>query len=77
MVEVDRMHDCLLCTDRDGKNLNLGSGLVDIRYHYAVCYYNRGEMFAVVDPGEENRAQGGGVREEILRFRCSAPFTCF
>ena len=35
-VAVDRVHNCVLCNDKDGRSMNLGSGLWDIKYHYAV-----------------------------------------
>ena len=35
-VAVDRVHSCVLCNDKDGRSMNLGSGLWDIKYHYAV-----------------------------------------
>merc|ERR1719319_1584934 len=53
-MEVDRVHQCLLCSDRDGRGLNLGRDIWDLKYHYAVCYYNQGAMFAIVDPGAAN-----------------------
>ena len=35
-VAVDRVHNCVLCNDKDGRSMNLGSGLWDIKYHYAM-----------------------------------------
>merc|ERR1719318_2201681 len=42
---VDKIHNCLVCngpgrTSKDGRNLNLGSGLQELKYHYSVCVYN-------------------------------------
>jgi len=71
-VAVDRVHNCVLCNDKDGRSMNLGSGLWDIKYHYAVCYYNAGAMFDIVDPGAENKAEQGVV-DEVLRFRYTCP----
>ena len=39
-VAVDRVHNCVLCNDKDGRSMNLGSGLWDIKYHYAVSILN-------------------------------------
>ena len=39
-VAVDRVHNCVLCNDKDGRSMNLGSGLWDIKYHYAVSNLN-------------------------------------
>ena len=61
---ADRVHNCVLCCDRDGMNLNLGSGLADLKYHYSVCYYNTGVFYRLVDPGQSNTVEGG-VREEV------------
>ena len=99
MMKLSQVHNCVLCNDRDGRSMNLGSGLWDIKYHYAVsvmitknfhfhisceerfsmedilndrnlfqvCYYNKGALFELVDPGPENKADRGVV-DEVLRF---------
>ena len=36
MMKLPQVHNCVLCNDRDGRSMNLGSGLWDIKYHYAV-----------------------------------------
>ena len=36
MMKLTQVHNCVLCNDRDGRSMNLGSGLWDIKYHYAV-----------------------------------------
>ena len=35
--------------------------------HYKVCYYNKGALFELVDPGPENKAERGVV-DEVLRL---------
>jgi len=75
---VDKIHNCLVCngpgrTSKDGRNLNLGSGLQELKYHYSVCVYNEGGLMPFVDPGQ------GGVKYEDLelygnKFRYKCPF---
>jgi len=70
---VDKIHACVFCDSKDGKNLNLGSGLQDLRYHYSVCYYSKGRFFNVVDPGLENTDSQGKVIDEFgrkFRYKC-------
>merc|ERR1719341_1342204 len=54
---IDKVHTCMLCETRDGRNLSFGSGLSELRNHYSVCFYNRGQFVGVADPGDENRTQ--------------------
>ena len=64
----EEIHNCLLCSNKDGKNLSLDpSKLSD---HYAFCLYNRGQFTSLVDPGEENRDfEGKAVDEYGSKFR--------
>jgi len=71
---VDKIHSCVFCDTKEGKTLNLGSGMQDLRYHYAVCYYRRGNFFSVIDPGKENMDEEGKVIDEFgRRFRYKCP----
>eukprot|EP00092_Neocalanus_flemingeri_P007412 GFUD01008004.1.p1 GENE.GFUD01008004.1~~GFUD01008004.1.p1 ORF type:complete len:555 (+),score=150.79 GFUD01008004.1:62-1666(+) len=80
---IDRVHNCLVCggqgkANKEGRNLNMGDGMQDLKYHYAVCYYNEGAFMDLVDPGEENKTIGGEALELFgLRFKYKCPFvTC-
>ena len=60
------MHNCLVCggqgmANKEGRNLNMAEGLQDSKYHYAVCYYNKGAFREFVDPVQENMTLGGGA----------------
>ena len=72
---IDKVHTCLLCETRDGRNLSFGSGLSELRNHYSVCFYNRGQFVGVADPGEENRdPETGKAMDEYgrkFRYKCS------
>ena len=72
---IDKVHTCLLCETRDGRNLSFGSGLSELRNHYSVCFYNRGQFVGVADPGEENRdPKTGKAIDEYgrkFRYKCS------
>merc|ERR1719431_176456 len=75
---VDQVHSCVVCKKKDGRNLNMGSGLSDLKYHYAVCYYDDNGVnryLSYMDPGEVNQALNGGVLEEFgARFKYRCPF---
>jgi len=74
----DKVHHCLICngpgkSNKDGRNLNLGSGLQELKYHYSVCVYNAGGLYNLIDPGQ------GGVDPEDLeifgaKYRYKCPF---
>merc|ERR1719209_40663 len=74
---IDKVHTCLLCETRDGRNLSFASGLSELRNHYSVCFYNRGQFVGVADPGEENRdPETGKAVDEYGRkykYKCSVP----
>jgi len=71
---VDKLHSCIFCNAKDGRNLNLGSGIQELRYHYSLCYYNKGVFRKFVDPGEENQDIEGRIIDEIgrkFKYKCS------
>ena len=73
---VDQVHRCILCNTKDGRNLNLVSGIQELRYHYSICYYDKGLFRRFVDPGEENQDHEGKVLDEIgrkFKYKCSVP----
>jgi len=80
---MDKVHNCLVCgglgkANKEGRNLNFGEGLQDLKYHYAVCYYNEGAFKELVDPGSINMTLSGEPLEEFgSRFKYKCPFvTC-
>jgi len=74
-VLTDKVHDCLLCTEREGRNLSLGSGISDLKYHYTVCYYNKGAFIDIVKPGSENQKEGGEVMmDDSSKFVYKCPY---
>ena len=48
-----------------------GSGLMELRNHYYVCLYNRGQFTSVADPGEGNKAVDEYGRR--LRYKFQVP----
>jgi len=74
---IDKVHTCMLCETRDGRNLSFGSGLSELRNHYSVCFYNRGQFVGIADPGDENRdPETGKAVDEYGRkykYKCSVP----
>jgi len=73
---IDKVHNCLLCEAKEGRNLSFGSGLMELRNHYSVCLYNRGQFTSVADPGEGNRDFEGKAVDEYgrkFRYKCQVP----
>ena len=74
---MSKVHNCLLCETKDGRNLSFGSsGLSELRNHYSVCFYNLGKFKGVLDPGVDNKdSEGEGVDEygRKFRYKCSVP----
>jgi len=73
VMGMDRVHDCLLCSQKEGQNLTFGNGLNDLKYHYSVCYYDAGKLVEFISPGKEN-LKDGNVIDEVDRFRYKCPF---
>ena len=69
-----QVHNCLLCEAKEGRNLSFGSGLMELRNHYSVCLYNRGQFTSVADPGEGNK-EGKAVDEygRKYKYKCQVP----
>jgi len=73
---IDKVHNCLLCEAKEGRNLSFGSGLMELRNHYSVCLYNRGQFKSIADPGEGNRDFEGKAVDEYGRkykYKCQVP----
>ena len=41
MPILPQVHNCLVCDTKDGRNLSLSQGTQELRYHYAVCFYDQ------------------------------------
>ena len=70
------MHNCLLCEAKEGRNLSFGSGVMELRNHYSVCLYNKGQFKVAADPGEDNRDFEGKAVDEYgrrFRYKCQVP----
>ena len=73
---INKVHNCLLCETKDGKNLSFESGLSELRNHYSICLYNLGHFKGVLDPGMDNKDSEGNVLDEYGRkFRYKCPVT--
>ena len=73
---IDKVHNCLLCETKEGRNLSFGSGLMELRNHYSVCLYNQGKFKSVADPREGNRDFEGKAVDEYGRrykYKCQVP----
>jgi len=73
---IDKVHNCVLCNDKEGRNLSFGTGLSELRNHYSVCLYNFGWFVGVLAPGAENSTAEGRAVDEFARqwrYKCTVP----
>jgi len=74
--QVEQVHRCLLCKGetKDGKNLSFHeSKRLQLRYHYASCYYESGVYLARYPPGEQNMDEEGNPRDILgrdIKYSC-------
>ena len=62
------MYDCLLCEDKEGKDLSIGlTDLRELQTHYSACFYNLVRLKPYLDPGEGNRDYDGKAVDEYGR----------
>jgi len=76
---ADKIHHCVLCNgpgkmNKEGRNLNLGTGLHDLKYHYAVCLYDEGGLVAYMDHGQGEGKQMKDLEEFGTKFKYKCPF---
>ena len=76
---MDKVHNCLVCyahgrSNKEGRSLNLGSGLQELKYHYSVCVYNEGGLVPFVDPGQGEGVKFKDLEEYGSKFRYKCPF---
>ena len=67
----EEIHNCLLCSDKDGKNLSLDPiKLVFVRSHYAGHFFDSGALLTLGGsylPGSHNRNKDGSARDVMGR----------
>ena len=64
---------CLLCTDKQGKELRLSRTNSEVTEHYKICLYNAGLLFTLVPPGPPNTAPDGSALDVFgakFQYRC-------
>ena len=64
---------CLLCTDKQGKELRLSRTNSEVTEHYKICLYNAGLLFSLVPPGPPNTAPDGSAMDVFgarFQYRC-------
>jgi len=74
-----KRHDCLICngpgkTSKEGRNMNLGSGLTECKYHYTVCAYGEGGLVEFIDHGQGADVEFEKLEEFGVKFRYKCPF---
>jgi len=75
-VQMEEVHTCLLCKGetKEGKNLSFcGSKRLQLRYHYASCYYESGIYLSKYPPGEQNTDAEGKPRDILgrdIKYSC-------
>ena len=79
----EEIHNCLLCSDQDGKNLSLDrSKLFLVRYHYAGCFFDNGALLTLGGsylPGSHNSNKDGSVRDlmgQDVKYKCTEAGRC-
>jgi len=76
---ADKIHHCVICNgngkhDKEGRNLNLGSGLHDLKYHYAACVYDEGGLLPYVDHGQGKDKKVVDLEAFGSKFKYKCPF---
>merc|ERR1719228_81108 len=75
-VQVEEVHTCLVCQGetKDGKNLSFHSSKrLQLRYHYASCFYDSGIYLARYPPGDQNVDAEGKPRDILgrdMKYSC-------
>jgi len=75
----DKIHNCLICNapgknNKEGRNLNLGSGLQNLKYHYAACIYDEGGLLDLVDHAQGKGKKISELEEYGIKYRYRCPF---
>jgi len=76
---ADKMHNCVICNgngrhDKEGRNHNIGSGLHDLKYHYAACVYDEGDLMAYVDHGQGKNKKLDELEAFGSKYKYRCPF---
>ena len=79
----EEIHNCLLCSGKDGKNLSLDrSKLFLVRYHYAGCFFDNGALLTLGGsylPGSHNSNKDGSARDlmgQDVKYKCTEAGRC-
>ena len=78
----DKLHCCLICKgagpdNKEGRNLNLGSGVYETKYHYVMCAYAQGYLMKYVEHGQGKNVKFEELEEYGKSFKYKCPFpTC-
>ena len=72
-----KIHNCIICCNqgsnkrgKEGRNMNLGQGIMDLQFHYAQCYFNEGALRDIIDCGDFNKdANGAPIDESGSKFK--------
>jgi len=77
--KADKIHHCVLCNgngkhDKEGRNLNLGSGLHDLKYHYAACVYDEGGLLRYVEHGQGKDKKVEDLEAFGSKYKYKCPF---
>jgi len=75
----DKIHNCLICNapgknNKEGRNLNLGSGLQNLKFHYAACIYDEGGLLDLVDHAQGKGKKIGELEEYGTKYKYRCPF---
>jgi len=74
LVSVFRPAPCLLCTDKAGRELRLGTkGTAEVSEHYKLCLWEQGMLQAAVPAGPANTGLDGEVLDskgERFKYLC-------
>ena len=72
--KVDKMMNCFLCKNKDGKNLNTGAN--DLKYHISVCVYLTGGFLKYLPHGQacDKNAGLSDIEEYGAKYKYKCPF---
>ena len=80
---VSPLQSCIICgSDRDGEDRKFSKeNIYHFKNHLAQCFYSSGKLFAVIEPGEDNRDKSGkplneSSFESSMKYKCPVP-GCF
>jgi len=69
--KVDKIMNCILCDEKEGKNLNAGTS--ELKYHLSVCVYSMGGFLDIL-PAHQGTMDIKKIEEFGNRFKYKCPF---